>query len=64
MIFEINPRYSGTTSLRAIVGFNEPDLMIRHHLFREDIPRDRNWPITVIERTLVETIVKSGKIKQ
>ena len=64
MIFEINPRYSGTTSLRAMVGFNEPDLMIRHHLFREDIPRDRIWPITVIERTLVETIVKSGKIKQ
>lgn len=56
-IFEINPRYSGTTSLRAMVGMNEPDLMIRHHLLGEDIPRDQNWPLTVIERTLVEHIV-------
>jgi carbamoyl-phosphate synthase large subunit len=59
-IFEINPRYSGTTSLRAMVGLNEPDLMIRHHLLGEQIPRDRDWPETVIERTLVEHIVATG----
>lgn len=59
-IFEINPRYSGTTSLRAMVGLNEPDLMIRHHIFGEEIPRDRDWPETIIERTLTEHIVKSG----
>lgn len=35
--FEINPRFSGTSSLRAMVGFNEPDILIRHHLFREPI---------------------------
>jgi carbamoyl-phosphate synthase large subunit len=27
--FEINPRFSGTTSIRAICGHNDPDLMIR-----------------------------------
>lgn len=59
-VFEINPRYSGTTSLRAMVGFNEPDLMIRHHLLQEQIPRDRDWPETDIERTLIEHIVKQG----
>jgi carbamoyl-phosphate synthase large subunit len=60
-IFEINPRYSGTTSLRAMVGLNEPDLMIRYHLFGEQIPRDRDWPETVIERTLTEHIVKTNQ---
>lgn len=38
-IFEINPRYSGTTSLRAMAGFNEPEMMIRRHLLNEDIHR-------------------------
>jgi carbamoyl-phosphate synthase large subunit len=31
MIFEINPRFSGTSSIRAMLGFNEPDLLIRRH---------------------------------
>ena len=39
-IFEINPRFSGTTSLRALVGFNEPDLLYRRHVEGETlIPR-------------------------
>lgn len=56
-IFEINPRYSGTTSLRAMAGHNEPDLMIRHHLLGEDIAR--NAPVETVEivRHLQETIV-------
>jgi len=60
-IFEINPRYSGTTSLRAMIGLNEPDLMIRHHLLCEKIERGLNWPDAVIERTLKEHVV-SGVI--
>lgn len=39
-IFEINPRFSGTTSLRALVGFNEPDLLYRRHI-EGDIPSTR-----------------------
>lgn len=38
-IFEINPRFSGTTSLRALAGFNEPDILIRTHLRHEKIGR-------------------------
>ena len=34
-MFEINPRFSGTTSLRAMVGYNEPDVLIRHHVLGE-----------------------------
>ena len=30
-VFEINPRFSGTTSLRAMVEFNEPDFMISRY---------------------------------
>ena len=36
-VFEINPRFSGTTSLRSMVGYNEPDVLIRHHVFGEPI---------------------------
>ncbi len=36
-VFEINPRYSGTSSFRAMVGYNEPDIMIRKHLLGETI---------------------------
>jgi len=32
MVFEINPRFSGTTSLRAMMGYNEPDVLMDIHL--------------------------------
>ena len=35
--FEINPRFSGTTSLRAMAGYNEPDILIRRDVFGENI---------------------------
>jgi len=34
-IFEVHPRFSGTTSIRAAVGFNEPDVLIRNFLNNE-----------------------------
>ena len=56
-IFEINPRFSGTTSLRAMVGFNEPDVLIRRHLLNQDIPRGFPYSSGVICRGLRETIL-------
>ncbi len=32
VVFEINPRFSGTTAFRAMAGQNEPDLYIQHYL--------------------------------
>jgi len=32
MLFEINPRLSGTTFLRAMSGYNEPELMLKNYL--------------------------------
>lgn len=54
-VFEINPRYSGTTSLRAMVGLNEPDLLIRRHLLSEDIGQDAPYDEATILRSLAET---------
>ena len=40
-IFEINPRLSGTTYFRAMVGFNEPDILIRKYVLSEKISGKR-----------------------
>lgn len=34
-LFEINPRFSGTTSLRALGGWNEPEMLVRRHILGE-----------------------------
>jgi len=36
--FEINPRFSGTTPLRAHFGFNEAEAALRHFVLGEDVP--------------------------
>ena len=38
-ILEVHPRFSGTTSIRADVGFNEPDTLIRNYLHGESFGR-------------------------
>lgn len=34
---EINPRFSGTAAIRALLGFNEPDTLIRQYLLGEKV---------------------------
>lgn len=53
-VFEINPRFSGTTSLRAMVGFNEPDVLVRRHLLGERIDEDFAYRSATILRNLTE----------
>ncbi len=57
MVFEINPRYSGTTPLRALAGFNEPGIMIRKYLLQEKIETHFPYAEKLILRTLKEVIV-------
>lgn len=38
-VFEIHPRFSGTTTMRADVGFNEPDVLLRNYLDGETFSR-------------------------
>lgn len=56
-VFEINPRFSGTTSIRALMGFNEPDILIRKHLLGEDITEDfefrEGWVLRSLEEKLL-----------
>lgn len=55
-VFEINPRFSGTTSLRAMVGLNEPDLLMRRHLLGQDIGQDAPYHKATILRSLAEAL--------
>jgi carbamoyl-phosphate synthase large subunit len=38
-VFEVHPRFSGTTSIRADAGFNEPDILFRNFLKNEQFGR-------------------------
>jgi carbamoyl-phosphate synthase large subunit len=53
-VFEINPRFSGTTSIRAMMGYNEPDVLLRKHLLNEDIPVRFPYRSGVVLRGLME----------
>lgn len=58
-IFEINPRFSGTTSLRAMMGFNEPDILIRKYVLGQNINRV-SYKEGVILRGLKEILVRKA----
>jgi len=59
--FEINPRFSGTTSLRAMAGCNEPDLLIRRDVLGQRVEPGAPYRDVVILRSLEETIVDLGE---
>lgn len=55
-VFEINPRFSGTTSLRALVGFNEPDLLYRRHVEAEAVSSRFSFRSGYVTRGLREVL--------
>lgn len=55
--FEVNPRFSGTTYIRALMGFNEPDLLIRHHVLGEQLAERVEYRFGHVVRALVERVV-------
>lgn len=56
-VFEINPRFSGTTSMRALAGYNEPDLLIRKHLLGETIEPHFSYSEGLMLRGLEATFI-------
>jgi carbamoyl-phosphate synthase large subunit len=56
-VFEINPRFSGTTSIRAMMGYNEPDILLRRHIFGERIEKNFAYRSGTVLRNLTETII-------
>lgn len=57
-VFEINPRFSGTTSLRAMVGYNEPDILIRKHCLGEPVSPHLTYKSGYIVRGLQEAFIE------
>ncbi|MBC8113741.1 MAG: ATP-grasp domain-containing protein [Candidatus Saccharimonas sp.] len=58
--FEINPRFSASTYLRALAGFNEIDLFLTH-LRTGTIPETPQLRPGYYLRTLAETVVSKDK---
>lgn len=56
-VFEINPRFSGTTFIRAMMGYNEPDVLVRRHLLRQTIKPHFAYRYGRVVRSLRETVV-------
>jgi len=61
-IFEINPRFSGTTSVRALLGYNEPDILVRYYVLGEK-PAKIHFKHGFVTRGLNESYIPFSKIK-
>lgn len=55
VVFEINPRLSGSTSLRALAGFNEPDLLVKRFHQRDTRCRSEDIESIYIGRKVIES---------
>lgn len=60
--FEINARFSGTTPLRALAGFNEVEMLLRHLLRGEPIVQPPVRPVVVL-RHWSETVVSPAEVE-
>ena len=54
VVFEINPRFSGTTSIRAMAGWNEPEQLIDWHLGARGGTGTANYRAGTFIRALAE----------
>jgi carbamoyl-phosphate synthase large subunit len=61
-VFEINPRFSGTTSCRALAGYNEPDVLIDRHVLGRSIRPHFSYRTGLVLRGLCETFVGRREI--
>jgi carbamoyl-phosphate synthase large subunit len=69
-VIEINPRFSASCPMRTVAGINEPDIMIRNILFKEEVKIEnhrqlvcmRYWDETYLELANYNKI-KSNKFR-
>jgi carbamoyl-phosphate synthase large subunit len=61
--FEINPRFSGTTGPRSLVGYNEPDIFCRYRLYGE-IPEKTSYDFGYVIRELAEKYISVEEINK
>lgn len=58
--FEINPRFSATTFLRALAGFHEVDVFLRHLSGQQELPAlsaKPGWYLRTLAETRVDNLV-------
>ncbi|MBN1306083.1 MAG: ATP-grasp domain-containing protein [Anaerolineales bacterium] len=55
--FEINPRFSGTSYMRALMGFNEPDMLIRLHILNDSLSLPVKYKFGTVVRGLREQVI-------
>ena len=56
-VFEVHPRFSGTSTMRADVGFNEVDILLRNFLFDEKFERIKYQYDVAVIRAFEHVIV-------
>jgi carbamoyl-phosphate synthase large subunit len=72
-VFEINPRFSATCSLRSYAGVNEPDIVFRNFVFDEKIEKVitrrrlvcmRYWNEVYVDLAAYENLKNVGSVKE
>jgi carbamoyl-phosphate synthase large subunit len=61
--FEINARFSGTTSVRVLLGYNEPDILVRYYVLGEK-PKKIHFKKGFVARGLSEHYVPFERMKR
>lgn len=61
-IFEINPRFSGTTAMRAMLGYNEPELLIRRYYLKEQCEQRFSYRHGIVARGLAEAVIPESQL--
>jgi carbamoyl-phosphate synthase large subunit len=56
-IFEINPRFSGTSPMRALAGFNELDIAIKNKVLKQNEFSRIDYKLGHVMRGLVESFI-------
>jgi carbamoyl-phosphate synthase large subunit len=72
IIFEVNPRFSASCPIRAITGVNEPDIVFRNTILKEEINIKtygkifcmRYWNEVYIPMSTYEKTVAKGEIRK
>ena len=59
----INPRFSGTAATRALLGFNEPDILIRKYLLKQKVGKIK-YKKGLVLRDLRMVYISPNQIKQ
>jgi len=60
-VFEINPRFSGTTSARALLGCNEPDILAKFRIFGE-IPEKITYKHGYVMKDFLEKFMPKNNV--